>query len=63
MIDAHLVHVFRDTKQDYTLQSLSNQRGQKSLELVDTPAFLSRQAVDDLLGIGIVRDKDGVHEH
>lgn len=58
-----LLELDGDTEEDNAPQTLLDQRSQEPFELVNSPSLLSWQRLDLDLGIGIVRDEDGVHEH
>lgn len=59
----YLLHLHRDTEKNDALQSLLNEGPKEALELVDTPSLLTWERRDDLLGIRVIRNEDGVHEH
>lgn len=52
-----------NTKEDDTPQSFFNERAEKLLDFVDTPAALTREGRYLEAGIGIVGNEDGVHQH
>ena len=59
----HLDTRERNTKQNDARQSFGDERGKETLELVDAPSRLPGQSRDELRGVGVVRDEDGIHEH
>lgn len=61
--ETHLFQIQGNSEQNYTSQTLLDQRLEETLESVDSPSFLSRQCWNRDFGIGIVRNEDGVHEH
>jgi hypothetical protein len=59
----YLDTIERNSKEYHTLQTFLNQGTKESLQLVDAPSALPGKSKHSFTGFGIIRDKDGIHEH
>jgi hypothetical protein len=59
----YLDAVKRHPKEDHALQTLLHEGPEEPFQLVDAPAALAGKGRDELGGVWVVGDEDGVHQH